>query len=71
MFKIDKEKIVKLLYKNWKGETKVRTVQPIEIWFGSTEYHEGEQWFMKVYDLDKNDYRDYAVNDIEKWGVEK
>ncbi|MBD3280807.1 hypothetical protein GF389_04770 [Candidatus Dojkabacteria bacterium] len=71
MFKINKEKVVKLLYKNYKGVTKLRTVQPIEIWYGSTEYHKGAQWLMKVYDLDKEDYRDYALNDIKEWGVKE
>lgn len=68
--KIKKEEIVKLRYKNWKGEVKVRTVWPMRIWYGSTEYHKDPQWLMKVYDMDKEDYRDYALRDVEEWGIQ-
>uniref|UniRef100_A0AAU8GFA3 Uncharacterized protein n=3 Tax=unclassified Seunavirus TaxID=2494210 RepID=A0AAU8GFA3_9CAUD len=34
------------------------------MWFGSTEYHKEPQWMIKAYDVDKDDIRDFAVNDI-------
>lgn len=52
------------MYKNWKGETRERTVQPIEIWFGHTDYHQEDQWLLKAYDLEKKDYRDFALKDV-------
>jgi len=58
---------IKLEYKNWRGEVGIRTIFPLDIYYGSTEYHKEEQWLIKVWDLDKNDYRTYALRDIKKW----
>ena len=54
-------------YKNWKGKIGVRNVLPIKLWFGHTEFHTEDQWILKAWDLDKKDYRDFAVKDIIKW----
>jgi predicted DNA-binding transcriptional regulator YafY len=51
-------------YKNWEGKKAVRTVVPIDIWYGSTKWHDEEQWLLKAEDLDKGAERDFAVNDI-------
>lgn len=51
-------------YKNWKGETSMRTVIPSEIWYGHTDYHTNDQWMLKAWDVDKEDTRDFVVKDI-------
>ncbi len=52
-------------YKNWKGITRIRKVEPIEIWFGEVEYHEGKQWLLKAYDNeDGNKIKNFAIVDI-------
>ena len=53
-------------YKNWKNETKIRVVIPESIWYGSTEFHKEEQWFLKAFDIEKSADRDFAVKDIIK-----
>jgi len=35
--------------------------------FGSTEYHKEEQWLLRAWDVDKQDYRTYALKDILEW----
>lgn len=55
---------LKFKYKNWQGETAVRNVMPIKIWFGHTDFHVEDQWLLKATDLDKNAERDFAVKDI-------
>jgi len=40
---------------------------PIEIWFGSTEWHKQDQWLLAATDLDKNERRDFALQDIVEW----
>ncbi|MBL0372612.1 hypothetical protein JJB09_11290 [Rhizobium sp. KVB221] len=52
-------------YKNWRGETSLRTIIPIEIWYGKTEWHPLEQWFIKAIDLEKGEERDFALVDIK------
>lgn len=59
--------IAQVKYKNWKGEIGIRHIIPLEILYGSTEYHKEEQWLMKAWDLDKKDYRTYALRDVLEW----
>ena len=59
------KKYLKISYTNYRGEQSVRTIKPIKIWFGENEWHKGEQWFLKAYDLDKNAERDFALIDIQ------
>jgi hypothetical protein len=57
-------------YKNYRGEVDMRTVHPIKLWHGSTEYHREPQWLLKAYDPTKGDERDFAVKDIvgeDRW----
>jgi hypothetical protein len=62
-----KSKIIKILYKNWRGEVAERNIEPIKIWFGSTEWHKQEQWLLKAIDIERNVERDFAIKDILKW----
>ena len=59
---------LKVVYKNYEGKVGNRKIIPLEVYFGSNEYHKEEQWLMKVWDLDKKALRDYAVKDIIKIG---
>ncbi|MEI6849608.1 MAG: hypothetical protein WCK29_01075 [archaeon] len=61
------EVCLKVIYKNYKGEVGERRIIPMEVYYGSNEYHKSEQWLMKVWDLDKNAFRDYALRDIIEW----
>lgn len=63
----DAKRQVKIVYTNWKSETAERTIVPIEIWFGSTEWHQEEQWLLKALDIEKEAERDFAVKDIQQW----
>ena len=59
-----KKPSLKFRYKNWQGETAIRSVVPIEIWYGHTQFHSRNQWLLKALDVDKNAERDFAVADI-------
>jgi hypothetical protein len=45
-------------------ESAVRRVKPIEVWYGKTEWHPKEQWFLKAMDLEKGEERNFAIRDI-------
>ena len=49
-------------YRNYRGEVAVRTVRPLRLWFGSTEYHPEDQWLLDVWDEDKGAERTYALS---------
>lgn len=56
---------IRFFYKNWKGQCGYRTIQGVPMfWYGESAYHKGKQWFIKAYDVEKQDIRDFAVVDI-------
>ncbi len=58
---------VKILYTNWRGEQAWRTIAPIRLWFGATEWHKDKQWLLTAIDVEKGTERDFAMKDIQKW----
>jgi predicted DNA-binding transcriptional regulator YafY len=54
-------------YTNYKGEVGMRKVIPLCLRFnhlGSSEKFYKDQWVLECFDLDKNDYRTFALKDI-------
>jgi hypothetical protein len=51
-------------YRNWKGEEAVRRIIPMWLWWGSNEYHPEPQWLVECHDMDKSDYRTFALAGI-------
>lgn len=60
-------KIAVVRYTNWKGQTQTRRIEPIKIFFGTTEYHPDPQWLLKCFDVDKNAERTFSMKDIHSW----
>lgn len=60
----------KILYKNWKGVTAVRNIEPLRLWHGSTEFHKEPQWFVTALDYQKDMVRDFALLDITELNSE-
>ena len=58
---------VTFTYKNWQGKTAKRKVFPLQIWFGKTDWHPQQQWFLKAFDFEKANIRDFAIADISGW----
>lgn len=65
----DVQKHIKITYTNWRGETSVRLLLSVKIWFGSTQWHKDEQWMLNALDVEKNEERDFALKDIKKWFI--
>lgn len=61
------QQAVKVIYTNWRGETAERLIIPVAIEWGSTEWHPQEQWLLKVWDIERQAYRQYALKDIKQW----
>lgn len=58
---------VYFVYTNWKGATADRTVLPLYLWYGESEWHQGEQWFLHAVDCSKAAERDFAMKDVRSW----
>lgn len=65
--KNENKEVVKILYTNWKHETRYRIIKPISIEFKSTEWHKEEQWILSAVDVEKNAIRNFAMKDIKEW----
>lgn len=59
--------VVQFAYLNYKGEFAIRNINPIKIFFGSTEWHKEPQWLLRAYDYDKKAEREFAMKDISNW----
>jgi predicted DNA-binding transcriptional regulator YafY len=54
-------------YTNHRGERAWRSVTPISIRFGSTEWHPEAQWLLRAYTVDRGAEREFAMKDIHAW----
>jgi Predicted transcriptional regulator len=70
-FPIESDKVsnnpLQFEYVNWKGERNARTVIPQEIYYGENDFHKGNQWLLKAFDVDKQAIRHFAIKDIIKF----
>lgn len=60
-------KRVEILYTNYRGEQAWRSILPVKLWFGVTEWHTGEQWFIDAEDVDRKVMRSFALHSIRIW----
>ncbi len=60
-------KLATVIYTNWKGETGVRRILPIRLYYGKSEFHAGCQWLLEVMDVGRGKRRTFAVNEISMW----
>ncbi len=64
---MDSEKIVTIVYTNYKGITATREILPIEMLFGHTDWHKEDQWLLRAIDIGKQAERTFAIKDIKAW----
>jgi len=64
---LNKDKKVKILYTNYRGETKIREIIPEKIWYGTTEWHPENDWILDAFDLEKKSIRSFSIKDIKAW----
>jgi predicted DNA-binding transcriptional regulator YafY len=56
---------IQVWYTNWRGERRQRQIQPIKLWFGTTEWHPRPTLFIKAVDLEKGLPRDFDLSEME------
>lgn len=59
-----KPKKLRFRYTNHKLETEQRRVEVIRVWWGASEYHTGEQWFLQAMCSDRHEVRNFAMRDM-------
>jgi len=55
---------LRIEYKNYKDVESTRNIVPINVFYGATGWHPAPQWFLKAWDIDKGEIRDFAMKDI-------
>lgn len=58
----DSKKVVIVDYTNWRGERRRRPIVPVQVCFGTSQYHLGEQWFLLVFDCEDGALKDFALS---------
>lgn len=56
--------VMVFFYRNWKGEQGYRRVVNPKIVYKESKYHKGMQFIIEAFDIDKQDFRDFAMCDI-------
>lgn len=62
-----KELELKFDYVNWEGKRGIRRMRPVEIWYGKTQWHPKRGWMLRAIDLEKNEERNFSLQDIIKF----
>lgn len=57
-------KQIKITYTNHRNETAEHVVEPVDLWFGSTEQHPKEQWLLKARDVAHDVEYEFALTGI-------
>ncbi len=60
-------RIFRFGYVNYRGEASTREVVFHYFWYGHSEYHAEDQFFLRGMDVQKKEMRDFAVKDIKQW----
>ena len=60
-------RLVRIDYTNWKGERQQRTIHPLNMFWGSNEWHPQPQWLIEAFDLEKKAVRTFAANKVHGW----
>lgn len=60
----------RVVYRNWRGVVALRTVRPLALKFGITDYHLVPQFLLHAEDAELQDTRDFALMDMKPVNVE-
>ena len=55
-------------YTNWRGARSWRRIYPLSLQFtGELDQYHPRQWVVKAVDLDKKEFREFALHNIHEW----
>jgi predicted DNA-binding transcriptional regulator YafY len=52
-------------YKNHRSEVSMRSVIPLQLRWGDADGYYKDEWLLECFDVEKNDYRTFALSGIE------
>ncbi|MNR31073.1 hypothetical protein D3C85_1485630 [compost metagenome] len=60
---------MKVIYENWKGIERERSIEVEYLHFGSTKHHTAQQWLLRCTDLETNEIHDFSLAKVKKMDV--
>lgn len=54
-------------YTNYAGERRERAIQPLSIYYGTSEWHKEAQWLLVAIDMERGVSRTFAVKSIHSF----
>lgn len=63
----DPRKEVMIDYTNWRGERTERRIVPMDVVFENNEWHPETQWMLEAIDVEKGEFRCFALASIHSW----
>jgi predicted DNA-binding transcriptional regulator YafY len=61
---ITRNALISFTYRNYRGETSSRSVEVGSVYWMGTEWHPEPQRILHAFDLDKKEWRDFAMRDM-------
>lgn len=61
---INDRDVIEFDYVNWKGVNGHRKVKVLSFGYSSNAYHPEPQWLLEGYDMDKKEFRMFAMKDM-------
>lgn len=61
--------VIRVRYRNWRGEVAVRSILPLRVYWGCNMYHVEPQWLLECTDMQNGENRDFAMGGVLEWGV--
>lgn len=56
-------------YTNYAGQRRMRKILPIDLVFGSNKWHPSPQWLLIAMDMEKQEERTFAMENIHSWSA--
>jgi len=60
----DSPQELEVIYTNYRGETAKRRIQPLDLFYGMSEWHPGPGYLLRAIDLDRGVEREFALKDM-------
>lgn len=68
--RLDAGRVVSILYTNHRQETARRRIIPRRLRFGMSDWHPDPQWLLDAVDIEKDQWRTFAMRNIRQWRSE-
>lgn len=59
------QRMVRVHYRNWRGEERTREIRPIQVQWGTSDWHPEDQWLLLAVDPEDGKTKLFALKDCD------